>query len=146
MKAEVGMLTNNEFSQIHIEEVVPGLLRIHIKQNQFIAGEVLTGKRIFYSAPRSIKNLMFLYHGSEGGLGLNEEILSLSSFDTIKIKYNDRILKTTRRKWLAKGVLSRYCDATVDKQVVLKISEINMQGAEHFEPVENQVNLFEEVA
>lgn len=140
------MQANNELSQIRLVEVYPGLLRVHVKQNDFVAGEILTTKRIFYSAPRSKKNLMYLYSGGEGSLGINEEILHLDSFDIIKVKFNDQILTTTRRKWLAKGVLSRYCDSSVDKQILLKLSQINMEGAEEFEPVLDQVNLFEEVA
>ena len=89
---------------------------------------------------------MYLYSGGEGSLGINEEILHLDSFDIIKVKYNDQILTTTCRKWLAKGVLSRYCDSTVDKQILLKLTEINMDDTDQFEPVVNQVNLFEEVA
>lgn len=134
------------FSQIKIVELRPGLLRVHVRQNCFVAGEIDLDERIFYSVPRSKKNLMYVYSGGEGALGINEEILLLDSFDIIKVKYNEQILTTSRRKWLSKGVLSRYCDLTVDRQVVLKFSDVCMENVELFEPDVSQTNLFEEVA
>ena len=140
------METINELSQIHLEDIAPNLVRVRIRQNHWIAGEIDTAERIFYSAPRSQKNVMFLYTGGEGGLGVNEEILSLDLFDVIKIKFNDKILTTTRRKWLALGTLSRYCSSKIDRQLILKFSCLNQDDAEKYEPPEHQEELFGEVS
>ncbi len=133
----------SELTQIKLVQLTPSLLRVIVKQNNFVAGEI--SNNTFYSQPRSKKNLMYLYSGSEGGLGINEEILHLESFDIIKVKYLDVILTTTHRKWRAKGVTSRYCDATVDKQIILRLSDINMNDTEQYESTEVQENLFAKV-
>jgi len=134
-----------QYSQIEIKKIDNTLLRVIIRQNDFVAGEVDLAERIFYSVPRSSKNLFYLFHGNEGGLGLNNEILHLDSFDTIKLKFNDKILTTTRRKWLAKGIISKYCNAKIDKQVIMKLSDINLGDAEMYEPTETkQQELFQE--
>ncbi len=131
-------------SQISMQELTPNLLGVIVRQNNFPAGEIDTVNRTFYSAPRSTKNLFRLF--GESGLGINEEILLLDLFDIIKIKFNDSILTTTRRKWLAKGIVSPYCDSTVDKQVILKLSDINLMDPDKYEPEENrQQELFDEV-
>ncbi|MHB8337935.1 MAG: hypothetical protein ACYDEE_11020 [Ignavibacteriaceae bacterium] len=133
-------------SQINIQKLSSNLLRVIVRQNNFIVGEIDTTRRTFYSVPRSIKNLFHLFHGDEGGLGLNEEIFHLDSFDTIKMKFNDKILTTTRLKWLAKGVTSPYCDTSVDKQIILRLSDINMLDADKYEPAQIlQEELFPEL-
>ena len=130
-------------SQIRLQNVSDSLIRISIRQNHFIAGDLDTTERIFYSIPRSKKNLFYLF--GEPGLGINEEILLLDSYDTIKVKFNDSILTTTRRKWLNKGITSPYCNSTVDKQIILKLSDINMTDADKYEPITKQQELFSEV-
>ena len=120
------------FSQIRLHNITPNLLRVFVKQNNFIAGEIDLIERTFYSVPRSAKNLFHLYHGDEGGLGINEEILHLDSFDKLKIKFNDIFLITTRRKWLGKGVVSSYCNSLVDKQIILALNQINLDDTEKY--------------
>ena len=131
--------------QIRLQKISSKIIRVIVRQNNFIAGEIDLTERVFYSVPRSTKNLFYLFHGDEGGLGICEEILHLESFDIIKIKFNNSILTTTRRKWLAKGITSPYCDQRVDKQIILKVLEINMNDIDLFELAETrQQELFPE--
>ena len=132
----------NELSQVRLMPITPSLLRLIVKQHSHTAGEVGQANRIFYSAPRSTKNLFYLF--GEPGLGINEEILMRKDFDSIKVKFNDQILTTTRLKWLKHGIVSPYCDQRVDKQIILKVSEINMKDCEQYEPAEKQTELFVE--
>ena len=134
------------YSQIRIQELTHTIIRVIVKQNNFVAGEVDLRERIFYSIPRSTKNLFHLFHGDKGGLGLNEELLMLDSFDIIKIKFNDSILITSKRKWLTLGIVSPYCNSTVDKQIIMKLSEININDVEKYEQAKiQQQELFSEV-
>ena len=130
-------------SQIRLQNLSDSLIRIIIRQNHFVAGDLDTNERIFYSIPRSKKNLFYLF--GEPGLGINEEILLLETFDIIKVKFNDTILTTTRRKWLNKGITSPYCNSTVDKQIILKLSDINLTDVDKYEPIAMQQELFSEV-
>ena len=133
-------------SQIRLQKISSKIIRVIVRQNNFIAGEIDLTERVFYSVPRSTKNLFYLFHGDEGGLGICEEILHLDSFDIIKIKFNDKILTTTRKKFLTKGILSRYCSSNIDRQVILKLSNINLDDAADYEPAKIvQEELFEEL-
>jgi len=138
-------MKENMFTQIQLQKIAPTIQRVTVKQNNWIAGEIDTDERIFYSVPRSTKSIFHLYHGDEGGLGINEEILNAESFDIVKIKFHNRILTTTRRKWLAKGILSKYCNSNIDRQIILKLSDINLDDAIKYEPAEIQQELFMEV-
>jgi hypothetical protein len=115
-------------------------IKIFIKQHNFFAGILNLEKRIFFHIPRSSKNLFHLFGFS--GLGINEEILLRNDFDTIKIKFQDAILETTRLKWLKKGITSPYCNFSVDKQIILDVNKINMEDTA---PEEVQTNLFNKV-
>ncbi len=134
-------MINETLSQIKLVEIEPGLLRVHVRQNQFTAGEISNG--IFYSAPRSVKNLFKLF--GEPRLGINEEILLRTDFSKIKVKFNDKILTTTRLKWLNLGIVSPYCNQSVDKQILMKLTDIDLDEVEKWEPEEKQVELFAEV-
>ncbi len=139
------MITPKQYSQIWTEFIAKKLERIYVKQNNFIAGEIDHSKKIFYSVPRSAKNVFHLFHNDPGGLGINEEILLRNDFDIIKIKYCDRVLTTTRLKWLNLGVTSPFCNERIDKQIILKLSLISMNDTKQFEPQEKQTELFAEV-
>lgn len=115
-------------------------IKIFIKQHNFFAGILNIEKRIFFHVPRSSKNLFHLFGFS--GLGINEEILLRKDFDTIKIKFQDEILETTRLKWLKQGITSPYCNFSVDKQIILDVNKINMEDTA---PEEVQINLFNKV-
>lgn len=132
-----------EFSQIYTKKLGTNIVQIFVKQNNFLAGEVDKSERVFYSIPRSAKNLFHLF--GESGLGICEDILLRTDFDLLKIKFCDKILTTSRLKWLHRGIVSPYCNQTVDKQIILKLSEINLNDIEKYQPSEIQVNLFEEV-
>lgn len=133
------------YSQIYTKEISSNIMQIFVKQNNFLAGEIYRAERIFYSVPRSNKNLFHLFHGTEGGLGINEEILLRTDFDLMKVKFCDKILTTTRLKWLNNGIVSPYCNQIVDKQIILKLSDINLDDAEMYQPSEKQISLFEVV-
>jgi hypothetical protein len=133
----------SELTQIKLVHITPSLLRVIVKQNNWTAGEIDTDERIFYSTPRSERNLFHLFGGP--ALGLNESLLLMTNYDIIKIKYCDRILVTTRLKWLSKGIVSPYCNQRVDKQITLRLSDVNLDAAKQFEIVELQQNLFSEV-
>jgi hypothetical protein len=122
---EIQELESHIYSQINIIFTSPTLSIVKLSQNNRAAGNIDSEKRIFYSTPFYSKNLMYLYPGDSGGLGICEEILSLDSFDLIKLNYRGDILTTTRTKWLAKGFLS-----PLDRQIVLKLDQINMEGVE----------------
>lgn len=130
-------------SQIYTKELGANIVQIYVKQNNFLAGEVDKVERMFYSVPRSNKNLFHLFHGAEGGLGMNEEILLRTDFELMKIKFCDKILTTTRMKWLQCGVVSPYCNQIVDKQIILRLSEINLDDVEKYQLSEKQISLFE---
>ncbi len=131
------------FSQIYTKKLGANILQIFIKQQNFLAGEVDLNEGVFYSIPRSNKNLFHLFHGAEGGLGINEEILLRTDFKMMKVKFCDKILTTSRLKWLNCGIVSPYCNKIVDKQIILKLSEINLKDVEKYNPTKEQVNLFE---
>lgn len=138
---EGGTAMTTMLSQIRLQYLLPTLLRVTVKQNNFIAGEIDTSGRVFYSIPRSAKNLFLLF--GKPGLGLDSDLLHLDSFDLIKIRYNESILTTSRFKWLSKGIVSPYCDQRVDKQIILKLSDINFIDADEYEPAEiRQEELF----
>lgn len=115
-------------------------IKIFIKQHNFFAGILNIEKRTFFHVPRSSKNLFHLFGFS--GLGINEKILLRKDFDTIKIKFQDNILETTRLKWLKQGITSHYCNFSVDKQIILDVNKINMEDTA---PEEVQINLFNKV-
>ncbi len=138
-------MKENSLSQIRLQLIAPNLQRIIVKQNSWTAGEIDLTERIFYSIPRSHKNLFYLFHGDEGGIGINQQILMMSSYDLIKIKFCDKVLTTFRLKWINKGIVSPYCNQSVDKQIILKLSDINMDDAEKFNHAQIQQGLFEEV-
>lgn len=133
-------------SQIYTKELGLNIVQIFVKQNNFLAGEVDKSEGVFYSIPRSNKNIFRLFHGAEGGLGLNEEILLRTDFDMLKVKFCDKILTTSRLKWLNCGIVSPYCNHIVDKQIILKLSEINLKDIEKYKPSIKQINLFEVAA
>lgn len=134
----------SEFSQVTFQNNSSNLLRIIVKQHNFFAGQIDLTKRIFYHVPRSNKNLFHLF--GHPGLGINEEILLRNNFDIIKVKFNDEILTCPRRKWLQLGIKSPFCNASVDLQIILKLSEINMDVAEKYLAAPDlQIKLFDGV-
>ena len=109
--------------QIRLIQVSDSEFKIFIKQNNFLSGILNVEKRIFYCVPRTSKNQFHLFGG---GLGLNVEILHLETFDKIMLRYNSEILTTYRLKWIEKGIVCPYGDHRVDSQIILPLSEINL--------------------
>ncbi len=113
--------------------------KIYVKQHNFFAGIIHSKLRYFYHVPRTNKNIFNLFGG---GLGINEDILLRKDFDKIMIKFNDSILETTRLNWLKNGIASPYCNASVDKQIILPIEKITLKGLEN----DFEQTLFSEVS
>ena len=125
--------------QIRIVPISDSESKIFIRQHNFISGILNLEKRIFYCVPRTSKNLFHLFGG---GLGLNVEILHLDSFDKIMLRYNSEMLTTYRLKWIEKGIVSPYGDHRVDSQIILPLSEINLNWEKKKIP---ELTLFNEV-
>lgn len=135
----------NNLSQIRLEEIESGLLRVIVKTHSYIAGEIHLPSRKFFAQPRTYKNVMYLYH-SEGGIGICTDIIMLDTYDIILQKFNSQILQTTRLKFLHKGVRSKYVGSNIDSQIILGLKNFNMTDSQKYEPTESQVELFTEVA
>ncbi len=136
----------NVLSQIKLVQITPSLLRVIIKINNWVAGEIDLDKKVFYSTPKTSKNLFFLFDKSEGSIGLNLELLMLSTYDTVKIRYNEKILTCSRMKFLKKGIRSPYCNEKVDAQKCLPLDQINCDENDGIDFIEKpQPNLFEEI-
>jgi hypothetical protein len=137
-----------ELNQVSLRVLDPDSIKVSVKQNNFIAGRIILSRKIFQSAKREPKNLFRMYNNS---LGINSEILNIVmphfGIEIIEIPYLDEILRTTSRKWINEGIVSRYCDETVDKQILLPLSKINMdhliQKNDSYIPNIQQLNMFE---
>lgn len=128
--AENRTQTRSSFINENIEQ-------IFLRVGNFLAGEIDHSKRIFYSVPRTDKNLFFLFDGGRGGLGLNSELLDRTDFDIIKIMFNKKIYTMSRMEWLNKGTVSRFNNFSVDRQVILGLSDL--------EQSQKELELFKEV-
>lgn len=135
------MQTHNELSQISLSEVSPYVLLVTIKFNGFKIGEIHLREKIFYSVPRTSKNLFWLPAKDEGCLCYNVELLSLDSYDLLKILYHQQVLTCPRKKFLEEGFRSPFSDHRVESQLCLPLSKINnMPSVRELQP-----DLFEEV-
>ena len=128
-------------SQIRIVRENSSILKIFVKQHNFLAGQLDTSRRTFYHVPRSHKNLFHLF--KKDGLGMNQEILLREDFDLIRVKFCDQLLTTHRKKWLNQGVKSPFCNSLVDLQIILPLSEINMNNTEIYFIRNSQIDLFQ---
>ena len=126
-------------NQIRIAPIRDLEFKIFIRQHNFLSGIINVEKRIFYCVPRTSKNLFHLFGG---GLGLNVEILHLETFDKIVLRYNSEMLTTYRLKWIEKGIVSPFGNHKVDSQIILPLSEINLDWEEEKKP---DLTLFNEV-
>lgn len=122
--------------------------QIHFKGNSaywnsFKWGTIFPSESIFQLVPRSKKNVFQIFNG----LGINEGLLIL--LDEMGIKYIEipfcgGTLKTTVKKWLKQGIRSRYESIKVDRQIILRLNEINLSESDSVPSVglNNQLNLF----
>ena len=90
-------------------------------------GEIYPSESTFESVKRTPKNLFRLFDG----LGLNRELLNLLDrlgINTIHVPYCGKILETTTKKWLSKGIPlpQKYCSDRVDEQLILPMDKINL--------------------
>jgi hypothetical protein len=135
-------------NQVSLKTLDSNIIKVSVKQNHFIAGRIILSRKIFQSAKREPKNLFRMYNNS---LGINSEILNIVmphfGIEIIEIPYLEEILRTTSNKWITEGIVSRYCDTTVDKQILLPLSKINMdhliQKNDSYIPKIQQLNMFE---
>jgi len=122
--------------------------QIHFKGNSaywnsFKWGTIFPSESTFQLIPRSKKNVFNLFNG----LGLNEELLFLLNemgVKYIEIPFCGETLKTTVKKWLKLGIRSRYSNEKVDRQIILRLSDINLSEGDsiHASNTDNQLSLF----
>lgn len=132
----------NLLSQIYEKHLSGVRIALYVKQNNFKAGELNTSTSTFTSVRRTSKNIMKMF----SALGINEEILTQYNFEFIIVPFNGSFLRTYRAKWLLEGVRSPFCNEAVDSQILLPISQINMEGWQDTKPEAKQLLLFSEVA
>jgi hypothetical protein len=122
--------------------------QIHFRGNSaywktFKLGTIFPSESTFQSVSRSKKNIFRVFNG----LGLNEEVLIILNeigIKYIEIPFCGEILKTTTKKWLKQGIRSPYSNEKVDRQVILRLSDINLSESDsiHSYSTDNQLNLF----
>jgi len=110
------------FSQIYEKHLHNGRIAIYTKINNFKAGELDLTASTFYCAPRTSKNIMRMFNS----LGINCDIITRYDFKYILIPFNNTELKTTRLKWLNHGIVSPFGNSKVDKQLLLRLTDINL--------------------
>ena len=115
------------YSQIKLKRMNDSETKVFVKKHNYYAGVINSDTKTLHHSTRSSKNVFRLF-GFEG-LGINEEILLLKTYDKIVIKFNDEILSVSRLKWLRSGITSPYSDKKVDKQVILDLRKINLDEA-----------------
>ena len=138
---------NSQLFQTSVKPISKDKLRVIIKQNSFIAGDIILSEKTFYNVPRFSHNLFHLF-GSPG-LGLNSELLNIIlphfNINRIIVPYQGLEFETTADKWRRLGIVSPYCSQTVDKQIILSMDLINMNNAEKYRQTikpPTQLNLF----
>jgi len=135
-------------NQVSLKTLDSNTIKISVKQNHFIAGRIILSRKIFQSAKREPKNLFRMFNNS---LGINSEILNIVmphfGIEIIEIPYLDEVLRTTRHTWVKEGIVSPWCNAKVDEQVLCPLSKINMdhliQTNDSYLPKIQQLNMFE---
>lgn len=111
--------------------------------NNFKWGTIYPSESTFQLVPRSKKNIFRVFNG----LGINEELLFFLNEMGIKfidIPFCDEMLRTTTKKWLQKGIKSPYSNEKVDRQIILRLNDINLSENDsiHYLEIDNQLNLF----
>ncbi len=138
-KRQLKFNDNNLLEQTKSRFISPYREKIWLTVNNFTAGDINHLTKTFHCVPRSWKNVFNLFGG---GLGLNAELLSRYDFDFIEIPFADTILRTTKEKWIRCGTLSPFSNHRVDKQIILPLSQINMDFEEAASEKEDQLSLF----
>jgi len=90
-------------------------------------GTIYPSETTFESVKRTPKNIFKMFNG----LGLNKQLLDLlykTGIKIIHVPYCGKILETTTRKWLKKGIPlpQQYCSDKVDEQLILPLDKINL--------------------
>lgn len=111
--------------------------------NSFRWGTVIFSESTFQLVHRSKKNLFRVFNG----LGINEELLINlieMGIKYIEVPYCEEMLKTTTKKWLQNGIKSPYSNEKIDRQIILRLNDINLSESNsiHLVQTDNQLNLF----
>jgi len=108
-------------------------------------GVINSSESTFESVKRTPKNIFKMFNG----LGLNKQLLDLlyqTGIKIIQVPFCNKILETTTKKWLKKGIPlpQQYCSDTVDEQLILPMSKINLDNDPTIliPPGNNQLSLF----
>ena len=90
-------------------------------------GTIYPSESTFESVKRTPNNIFKMFNG----LGLNKQLLDLlyqTGIKIIQVPYCGKILETTAKKWLTKGIPlpQQYCSDKVDEQLILPMNLINL--------------------
>lgn len=106
-------------------------------------GKIFPSESTFQLVQRNQKNIFRVFNG----LGINEDLLM--NLKEMGIKFIDvpfcgETLKTTTKKWMQKGIRSPYSNDKVDRQIILRLNDINLSESDstHYFQTDNQLNLF----
>ncbi len=88
-------------------------------------GTIYPSESMFQSVKRMPTNIFKMFNG----LGLNRQLLDLlyqTGIKTIQVPYCGKMLETSTRKWLKKGIPlpQQYCSDKVDEQLILPMNLI----------------------
>lgn len=108
---------------LYSKQISKTRMAVFTEVNNFRLGEIDLITKTFHSVKRGPKNIFHLYGE---GLGLDATLLAEYNFQYIEIPFNGSILKTTKAKWIRKGIHSPYSSGRVNSQVIMRLSDINM--------------------
>ncbi|MHB9012406.1 MAG: hypothetical protein ACYC49_09330 [Ignavibacteriaceae bacterium] len=115
---------------------LPGRTDFYVLKHHLKVGAIYFDKKVFLSVERNPKNLFRLFR--DPGLGINAEILEIIlprfGVERIQIPYLGKILETTASKWRALGM-----------QIILSLTQINLDNAAKYVVKEAEPSLFAEV-
>ena len=105
-------------------------------------GTIYPSESTFESVKRTPKNIFKMFNG----LGLNKQLLDLlyqTGIKIIQVPFCSKILETTTKKWLKKGIPlpQQYCSDKVDEQLILPM---NLNNLDDDTSGNNQLSFFGE--
>jgi len=140
-------MKESPFSQIRLVELSEGIIKVFVKIQNFHTGDIhlhdFDGRGVFYSVPRTFKNVFHLF--GKPALCYNIELLNLNLYSIMKIKYDNQFLSVPRLKFMNEGIRSPFSNERVDSQLALFIEKINMNDSEKYLFRYAQQELFAEV-
>lgn len=111
--------------------------------NSFKWGTIFFSESTFQLVQRNQKNIFRVFNG----LGINEDLLinlKEMGIKFIEVPYCGETLKTTTKKWMQKGIRSPYSNDKVDRQIILRLNDINLSESDSISYIssDNQLSLF----